>query len=334
MATLLLSVLLAIIISSSVIIRTVSASQRSIRLNPDGRYSGIVVGFSGDFVAPANQNDMISRLMVRKQRNKGLLLQKDIPKLTTLLSFTLFLQANLQSTSNILNELIGYQLGEVTIVLRDGWTVDMAKLNKTGNGNGGNVTEAPAFLTAAESDVLFTDDESQQILTMQWGECGEPAAAPINFPKTFMSDQIIMPRLLAHQWLLYRYGVFNEFGYVSDDSYPVYFAPPNGGALNGSSASNAVSITSCSNRPEFNYTSQCGSQTVDPNTGLPNDRSCDVVPIEGSIASSFLYAPLVVSEYRLCDQKTHDFVSPNRQNALCDYQSAQTVISKHADFDM
>lgn len=42
----------------------VNASQRSVHLSADGRYSGIVVGFSGDFVAPANQNDMISRLMV------------------------------------------------------------------------------------------------------------------------------------------------------------------------------------------------------------------------------------------------------------------------------
>lgn len=210
----------------------------------------------------------------------------------------------------------------MTIVLRDGWKVDTSLL--------ANVSEAPSFLTTAESDVIFTDDESEQILTMQWGECGEPGA-PINFPKKFMSDEVFMPRLLAHQWLLYRYGVFNEFGYVSDDAYPVYFAPPAGDALNGSST--PTSITSCSNRPEFNYTSQCGTQSVDPNTGLPNDKSCDVVPIEGSIASSYLYAPLVVSEYRLCDKKTHDFVSPNRQNALCDYQSAQDVISKHADFD-
>lgn len=207
----------------------------------------------------------------------------------------------------------------MTIVLPDDWNIPLSV----------NETEAQ-YKPLSEADLIFTENEekSQQILTLQSGDCGE-GGHPINFPKQLISDSYTA-RLLAHQWLLYRYGVYNEFGYVSDASYPVYFAPSDGGVQNRSSAS----ITSCSNKPEFNYTSQCHSQEIDPDTGRPLDPSCDVVPVENSISSSFLYAPLVVSEFKLCDRKTHDFVSPNKQNILCDYQSAEEVIRKHADFDM
>lgn len=166
---------------------------------------------------------------------------------------------------------------------------------------------------------------------MQFGECGE-GSLPINFPKKYISDSYT-PRLLAHQWLLYRYGVFNEFGYTNDYQYPVYFLSPDGGIRNHSQI-NPI-ITSCSNKPDFSYSSQCNRDiAVDPKTGRPVNPNCDVVPVEGHIQSSFMYAPLAVTEYRLCNGSTHDYLSPNKQNVLCDYQSTFDVIRKHLDFDL
>ena len=222
-------------------------------------------------------------------------------------------------------ELIGVQLGEITIVLPDGWNVT----DQFDHSKEFIMVSETQYRPLHEADIIFTDPPQgkEQILTMQYGQCGE-GALPINFYKTDIS-QTDSERLLAHQWLLYRYGVFNELGYVSDFNYPVYYLPADGGALNHTFSK----INSCSNKPEFNLTNQCPDTSVDPNTGLPTHPNCDIIPVEGSIQSSFLYAPLVVSQNTLCDAKTHDYLSPNKQNVLCDYQSAQEVIFKHSDFD-
>lgn len=243
----------------------------------------------------------------------------------------------MQNTSDILRHLIGVQFGEVTIIIPDDWDIS------------GHLQEDSKYTSLDEADILFTglcylhfaiqkelnvfgfvDDDKEQILTMQYGLCGE-GALPINFPKMYIPDSYTS-RLLAHQWILYRYGVFNEYGYVNDFNYPVYYMSADGGVRN--STTNPI-INSCSNKPDFNYSSQCKRDiSIDPETGRPVNPNCDVVPVENSIQSSFMYAPIAVSEYRLCNGTTHDYLSPNKQNVLCDYQSTFDVIHKHADFDM
>ncbi|KAJ6215828.1 hypothetical protein RDWZM_010328 [Blomia tropicalis] len=267
----------------------VECSQRSIQLDSNGHYKGLVVSFTSDFhIDPTQRLTMVQSVM-----------------------------NNLQSASNVLNQLIGVQFGEVSIILPDGWNVRDQLTD---------VTESQ-YKPLQESDIIYTDEDNDQILTMQYGDCGE-GALPIQFPKKYISDQY---KLLAHQWLLYRYGVFNEFGYKEDQYYPVYYGPIDGGVIgdkpNGT-------ITSCSNRPEFDLVSMCPVHTIDPNTGRPKDPKCDVIPQLNSIQSSFLYAPIQVNEtdYSLCNKSTHDYVSPNKHNVMCSYQSAIDVIRQHTDF--
>lgn len=179
---------------------------------------------------------------------------------------------------------------------------------------------------------------------MQFGECGE-GSLPINFPMLYVSDEY-SAKLLAHQWLLYRYGVFNEFGLEDDFNYPVYFKSP--GAINGNNgkpvsmatkksfinASKPPHVNSCyqGSNVHFKYSNNCNNAT-DINTGRPINPNCDVIPTIGSIDSSFMYAPIAVSDYRLCNASTHDYQSPTKHNIMCDYQSIQEVITKHADFE-
>lgn len=175
----------------------------------------------------------------------------------------------------------------------------------------------------------FVDDDKNQILTMQYGDCGEGGMA-INFPMQYVSDEY-SARLLAHQWILYRYGVFNEFGLEDDYNYPVYYTAPDGGIRHGDVRPNINSCFQGSNA-QFKYSNNCNNAT-DPNTGRPINPNCDVIPAKNSIQSSFMYAPIAVSEYRLCNSSTHDYQSPTKHNVLCDYQSIQDVIAKHTDFE-
>ena len=212
------------------------------------------------------------------------------------------------------------RIGEVTIVVPDSWKIE-------------DVTKVTERRTLSEADIVFTDDptnlDRNQILTMQYGECGEPGL-PIQFAKKFLSYN---PRLLAHQWLLYRYGVFNEFGIVDDDTYPVYFRPIDGGALEQNSTKSLVN--SCTDKDDFLVMPICQNMEIDPNTGRPLTQGCDIVPRNDTVSSSFLYAPLAVSEkdFHICDASSHDYSAPNKQNILCDNRSPFEVIRTHKDFE-
>lgn len=169
---------------------------------------------------------------------------------------------------------------------------------------------------------------------MQYGQCGE-SGLPINYPKTILSDPASQPgRLLAHQWLLYRYGVFNEFGYTSDQSYPVFYSTPDGGARDNTT----IYITGCGVSPNGPWQKGCHDPlSTNSYTGKPIDAKCDITPTgSGSNPEqpfSFMYAPVANVNTKLCETKTHDRRAPNKHNILCNYQSPYDVILKHPDFD-
>lgn len=185
---------------------------------------------------------------------------------------------------------------------------------------------------------LTDKPDHDQIVTMQYGQCGE-GALPINFPLQLLSDGH-GSSLLAHQFILYRYGVFNEHGYINDERYPVYYQTP--GELLVHNTSQPL-FTACAhqNRTEegnngngtnIDFNTMCSSLDVNPVTGKPLNLNCDVIPLEKFTEFSFMYNPLGEMS-SLCTGREHDRLSPNKQNVLCDYRSSREVIDKHVDFE-
>ncbi|XP_075587079.1 uncharacterized protein LOC124499046 isoform X4 [Dermatophagoides farinae] len=292
---------LSILMVMLIILQPICCSHQSIHLDPSGNYHGLIIGFGNNFQSFERPNINTTIVSIMNQ---------------------------LQRTSSILKELMSVQIADVTIILPEKWHIDVNQLQQSTSMQF-DVRESRAqYRSLADADILYTNDDKNQILTMQYGDCGEGGMA-INFPMQYVSDEY-SARLLAHQWLLYRYGVFNEFGLEDDYNYPVYFAAPDGGIRHDV----RPHINSCfqGSNAQFKYSNNCNNAT-DPNTGRPINPNCDVIPAKNTIQSSFMYAPIAVSEYRLCNSSTHDYQSPTKHNVLCDYQSIQDVIVKHADFE-
>ncbi|XP_027195304.2 uncharacterized protein LOC113789907 isoform X2 [Dermatophagoides pteronyssinus] len=293
---------LSILMVSIFTIQSIGCSHQSIHLDQTGNYHGLIIGFGNNFQSFEQPNINTTIVSIMNQ---------------------------LQRTSFILKELMSVQIADVTIILPDQWHIDVNELQQSTSMQFDLRESRGQYRSLADADILYTNDDKNQILTMQYGDCGEGGMA-INFPMQYVSDEY-SARLLAHQWILYRYGVFNEFGLEDDYNYPVYYTAPDGGIRHGDVRPNINSCFQGSNA-QFKYSNNCNNAT-DPNTGRPINPNCDVIPAKNSIQSSFMYAPIAVSEYRLCNSSTHDYQSPTKHNVLCDYQSIQDVIAKHTDFE-
>uniref|UniRef100_A0A2P2I9G5 Epithelial chloride channel protein-like n=1 Tax=Hirondellea gigas TaxID=1518452 RepID=A0A2P2I9G5_9CRUS len=119
--------------------------------------------------------------------------------------------------------------------------------------------------------------------------------------------------LLAHEWLRYRYGVFEEAGEVGN-----MFHPPHYRAHDGTWQVNA-----------------CGRDLVDSATCEPQDLGCDVnITQENNpfLKTSFMAFPQMTSVTDLCDEGTHNRFVPTRHNLVCDGKSVWEVLRASQDF--
>ncbi|KAK7078693.1 hypothetical protein SK128_028560, partial [Halocaridina rubra] len=121
-------------------------------------------------------------------------------------------------------------------------------------------------------------------------------------------------RLLAKEWLHYRYGVFEEIGWVESPVHPAHYR-----AADGQWTPNA-----CANIPLESEPS-CHSQ----NHSCPFKIQQEANP---ELSKSLMAFPEVPSVQELCDEGSHNREAPTPHNLLCDGKSVWEVMRASPDF--
>ena len=175
--------------------------------------------------------------------------------------------------------------------------------------------------------------------TVQTGGCGDPgqyiqvSGAMLQLPNF---DDIYGPpgQVFVHEWAKYRYGIFEEHGYPGDEKYPMFYVKTTW-TVNGEESN--VSPNFCLNTGlEYTIESMDGGDCkFDETTGLPGSNCVFVPGNTLGLESSIMALPYVDGNDQFCDDSEkffHDISLPNKQNALCNMQSAFSVILQHDDF--
>ncbi|XP_035692459.1 calcium-activated chloride channel regulator 4-like [Branchiostoma floridae] len=148
-------------------------------------------------------------------------------------------------------------------------------------------------------------------------------------------------KLVTHEWGHLRWGLFDEYGF--DDplggSYPHFYV----------STSMGIQPVRCSAYTAGSYQNPVTQSRcqVDPATGLP-EADCRFIPNpNGNRATgSYMFMQFLPQVEEFCHGGQHLFSqggqpnplsshnreAPNKQNALCNGQSAWDVMNKHQDF--
>lgn len=185
-------------------------------------------------------------------------------------------------------------------------------------------------------------------MTIQLGGCGK-AGLQIQLSTKFMTDASLTieerSKILLSNWVKYRYGVFDEHGFIGDPMYPLYWKTP------GAPEEQLERVTSCAaHSPDsppvasirtVNQTSSGAPCTLktNPLTGLPerSDRHGECIALpdtssNGDIVTSLLSHPALPRVKYFCTEQSHNDKAPNKQNILCEGQSISQVINRHPDF--
>ncbi|XP_076052340.1 calcium-activated chloride channel regulator 1-like [Oratosquilla oratoria] len=146
------------------------------------------------------------------------------------------------------------------------------------------------------------------------------------------NDTLLYGRLLAHAWLRYRYGVFEESGSVGNPLHPPHYRHAHGPSHDYQSRSTAHDApplwvpNACSNVP---------LKEENPEDCDPGSPMCDfsIAPQDNTdVTSSLLAFPYLSSATDLCDEGTHNSEAPTRHNLLCRGQSVWEVMRASPDF--
>nr|CAD7261704.1 unnamed protein product [Timema shepardi] len=121
-----------------------------------------------------------------------------------------------------------------------------------------------------------------------------------------------LDRLFVQQWAKYRYGVFDEVGYVADPVYPICHQGDSGRSQ----------ITGCSDL-SIEDTGVC-----DSTNSLYNVTTL----VHPEATSSIMFAATAPQVIRFCDSGTHNRYAPTKHNLVCDRRSTMDVILQHPDF--
>ncbi|XP_025412425.1 calcium-activated chloride channel regulator 1-like [Sipha flava] len=142
--------------------------------------------------------------------------------------------------------------------------------------------------------------------TQQSQGCGRPGDAIFASYRLFQEPRDLSKEL-TKQWSKYRYGVFDEIGYVGDAVYPSCYA----------SETSRSDVNGCSDKP-ISQTRICDSI-----------NTTSLVHLEAKTSLMFSTASQVT---KFCDASSHDRYAPTKQNALCGRRSIMEVINVHPDF--
>ncbi|XP_066984958.1 calcium-activated chloride channel regulator family member 3-like [Macrobrachium rosenbergii] len=208
---------------------------------------------------------------------------------------------------------------EITVVLPKTWSVTPTR-NASGRWESWKGSDLRIVQNGRYNDAP---------LTVPGGGCGVPGSR-LEVPMTYLTDLTVQLRygdtgkVVAAEWIKYRYGVYEEHGYPGDKVFPHAYSDP---------AKNETLPTGCTDQ--------------DALVGLwrkENGGACDVMStgeldakcryeVEGTSANySIMYISHVEKVRHLCDKETHDPLPPTPQNKHCRGQGIWEVMLKHDDF--
>ncbi|CAG7827611.1 unnamed protein product [Allacma fusca] len=212
------------------------------------------------------------------------------------------------------------KFGTLRILIPRGWAP--ASCNSSG------------FVPAKKDDIYEAADikitEHPIAMKLPWAEqhqgCGKSGEV-IYTPPSFLTDKTFnleqRSRIFLHEWMKFRYGVFEEYGFLNDKYYPPCF-----------NSSGGVHFTSCttprlSQLEEISSDLDCGA--------LLERKKDDLLKQLETVSSSILFAPHLINnttviKTSLCSNETHNVAARSKQNFHCDRKSAGDIVFSHADF--
>ncbi|KAK9507731.1 hypothetical protein O3M35_007519 [Rhynocoris fuscipes] len=123
-------------------------------------------------------------------------------------------------------------------------------------------------------------------------------------------NQDTLGKSLAREWAKYRYGVFDEVGYLDDPVYPsCYF----------SDLTEDAQVNGCSDKP-IAERGMCASGSLNVSTLVNPEAQTSLLFTNSHKVDKF------------CDASSHDRFAPTKHNNLCLRKSVMQIINQHPDF--
>ncbi|BES87543.1 Ca-activated cl channel protein [Nesidiocoris tenuis] len=115
---------------------------------------------------------------------------------------------------------------------------------------------------------------------------------------------------IAREWAKYRYGIFDEVGFLDDPIYPsCYF----------SDLSEDIQVNGCSDKP-IAEKGMCKAGNVNVSQLVNPEAQTSLLFTDSHRVEKF------------CDASSHDRFAPTKHNNLCERRSVMQVINQHPDF--
>lgn len=181
-------------------------------------------------------------------------------------------------------------------------------------------------------------------LTVQFAGCGKPGLQ-IQLSSKFISkppvSEEVNSKILLSNWAKFRYGVFDEHGFLNDKLYPLFWNTPGADASQEKVTSCAATasghvLETIHTKNKTSTGAQICSLRLNPENGQPV-ANADCIPFadedrNDNVVSSLLSHPVLRNSTFFCDKNSHNVRAPNKQNNLCEGSSVAEVISRHPDF--
>ncbi|GFX43002.1 calcium-activated chloride channel regulator 2 [Trichonephila clavipes] len=232
----------------------------------------------------------------------------------------------LEHASQTLYTATGLRIGTVTVRLPSTWNTSAL--------GGESITVASSELTEQKPDILVDATKDNALgknpIALQYGGC-TVSGHQIILPQEFLSssDEYPKGKLLAREWLKYRYGVFDENGFKGDEMYPEYYQVP---------GSSEIRITECTS-PEVSFYFKNPATGNNCSMDKPDDfNTCKIHPEEDvNVTSSLMYYHEELKEMEhICGEQnhTHKENTRSKHNTLCNGASIWDVLKKSPDFSV
>nr|XP_037272949.1 calcium-activated chloride channel regulator 1-like [Rhipicephalus microplus] len=135
--------------------------------------------------------------------------------------------------------------------------------------------------------------------------------------------------VFVHEWAHYRYGVFDEHGWLDDEKYPRTYCEDG-----------KVKLNACSTKFRFIPKMASGEICTKLNkTSCRFPKDCVIhvyTSVKDPVESSIMFMPYVANVSQFCDSgkgsRQHNRFAPNKHNAMCKGKSTWEVISENEDF--
>lgn len=214
------------------------------------------------------------------------------------------IQVMMQEASNAMCKALDNRayLGNVTILVPLNWTADGNCL----------VDSSITWPRIHQADFIVGQDHpayGSRPFSLQYGGCGVSSLGSVHLPLSFLNGASAKGVAIAHEWVHYRYGVFDEIGINGDPLYP------NGYQITQTESS--ILPTSCTNVPlKGNWLGNEWQNSYD------NDN----------VTSSIMFSTELPTINRLCTKDDHLKAPPTKQNWLCGGRSVSEIVYSHSDF--